>query len=64
MQNAWQWLDAVLAWFFPATLLADPLVVLLVHAVEFVFGFWFLGLILFRPIYLFLRWFAQLIKRI
>ena len=62
MPEAFTWIQEVLKWFFPPELLADPLVALLNNAAIYIFGWWFLGMLVFKPIVWFLRWLGQLLK--
>ena len=54
--SAWDIIQQALTWFFPETLLAEPLIQLLMQGTFFVFGMWFLGALLFKPCYMFLKW--------
>lgn len=45
-----EWLENCLAWFFPASLLADPLCALIIKGLEFIFGLWLLYILIWKPI--------------
>ena len=61
-ESAWQIIKDVLTWFFPASLLTDPFIQLLNNCVYYVFGWWFIGTLLFKPCYLFLKWLANMFR--
>lgn len=63
MQSAWAWFQSVIEWFFPASLLADPLVALIIKGCQFVVGWWFLYVLFLQPIFWFFGWLADKVKK-
>ena len=59
--TAWEILHTALEWFFPPSLLAEPIVGLCINLLEFGFGCWFLGILIVKPLYMFITWlFSQM----
>ena len=43
--SGWELFRNVIEWFFPPWLLSEPIVALLLNGAYFVFGMWFLGML-------------------